>query len=74
MSDTKQFASRAEESRFLMLRLEKLERSNAELVRALELLLSRSSGLQRSATHDGLLNCEAIAIARAALATAKGEA
>jgi hypothetical protein len=44
-----------------------------DLLSALELLLSRSGGLDRSATHDGLQNCEAIAQAREAIRKAKGE-
>ena len=46
-----------------------------DLLSALERLLKISQEeLDQSATHDGLVNCEALANARAAIAKAKGEA
>jgi hypothetical protein len=48
--------------------------ASPDLLAALETLLSRSSGLDISATHEGLKNCEAIAKAREAIRKAKGEA
>lgn len=46
-----------------------------ELLSALERLLKISEKeLNQSATHDGLLNCDALANARAAIAKANGEA
>ena len=48
--------------------------SAPDLLSALETLLSSSSGLDISATHEGLKNCEAIAKAREAIRKAKGEA
>lgn len=46
-----------------------------DLLSALERLLQISQEeLDQSATHDGLVNCEALANARAAIAKAKGEA
>lgn len=46
-----------------------------ELLSALERLLQISQDeLDQSATHDGLINCEALANARAAISKAKGEA
>lgn len=46
-----------------------------DLLSALERLLQISQKeLDQSATHDGLVNCEALANARAAIAKAKGEA
>ena len=41
-----------------------------ELLEALECLLARCKGLDLSATHDGLTNCNAKAQARAAIAKA----
>jgi len=78
MSDTQQFASRAEESRFLRLRLEKLERSNAELVRALQLIIKSITlaGEPELARDEYCLGIALVAlkIARANIVTAKGEA
>ena len=49
--------------------------SAPDLLSALERLLKISQKeLNQSATHDGLVNCEALANARAAIAKAKGEA
>jgi hypothetical protein len=48
--------------------------SAPDLLSALEKLLSRSSTLDQSATHEGLQNCEAIAQAREAIRKARGEA
>lgn len=46
-----------------------------DLLSALERLLQISQDeLDQSATHDGLVNCEALANARVAIAKAKGEA
>ena len=46
-----------------------------DLLSVLEKLLQISQDeLDQSATHDGLVNCEALANARAAIAKAKGEA
>jgi hypothetical protein len=46
-----------------------------DLLSALERLLKISQKeLDQSATHDGLVNCEALANARAAIAKAKGAA
>jgi hypothetical protein len=46
-----------------------------DLLSALERLLKISQEeLDQSATHDGLVNCEALANARVAIAKAKGEA
>ena len=46
-----------------------------DLLSALERLLQISQDeLDQSATHDGLVNCEALANARMAIAKAKGEA
>jgi hypothetical protein len=46
-----------------------------DLLSALERLLKISQEeLDQSATHDGLVNCEALANARAAIAKAKGAA
>ncbi len=45
-----------------------------DLLSALERLLQISQGkLDQSATHDGIINCEALANARAAIAKATGE-
>ncbi len=49
--------------------------SAPDLLSALERLLQISQDeLDQSATHDGLVNCEALANARVAIAKAKGEA
>ena len=46
-----------------------------DLLSALKKLLQISQDeLDQSATHDGLVNCEALANARVAIAKAKGEA
>jgi len=47
--------------------------AHEELVKALETLLERANGLDQSATHDGLSNCNAITKARIAIAKAKAE-
>lgn len=46
--------------------------SHDALVAALAGLLARAGSLDQSATHDGLLNCDALAHACAALAAAQG--
>lgn len=49
--------------------------ASPDLLSALERLLQISQDkLDQSTTHDGLVNCEALANARAAIAKAKGEA
>lgn len=50
--------------------LARIKAENAELVRALRALIARASLLDQSATYDGLLNWQALAQARAALAKA----
>ena len=47
--------------------LDRLRSENAELRAALETLLYRATELPQYATHDGLMNSEAIAQARAIL-------
>lgn len=49
-----------------------LEESNAILIVAIERLLIRAESLDKSSTHEGIGNCEAIAAARAAIARAEG--
>ncbi len=49
------------------MQIARLERENAELRAALETLLYRATELPQYATHDGLMNSEAIAQARAIL-------
>ena len=51
--------------------LSRVESENAELRAALETLLYRATELPQYATHDGLMNAEAIAQARAILERTK---
>lgn len=46
---------------------------NADLLAALEILLTRADSLNQSATHDGLQNIAAIVGARSAIAKARGQ-
>ena len=47
--------------------------SAPDLLAALDALVQRCVSLDRSATHEGMLNCEAMAHARTAIARARGE-
>ena len=51
--------------------LDRMRSENAELRAALETLLYRATELPQYATHDGLMNAEAIAQARAILERTK---
>lgn len=51
--------------------IDRLRSANAELRAALETLLYRATELPQYATHDGLMNAEAIAQARAILERTK---